>query len=108
MINNGLLTAIGIGSGMILMLALLWSLIWKGFALWIAAREEKKWRFIALLILNTVGIFEIVYIFVFSKWGKGYIAGLRNKNISKKTTKKCDCPNCEGCDCDCHKPIESN
>jgi len=40
---------------------------WKGCALWIAGKkDEKKW-FLALLILNTVGILEIVYIFYVAK-----------------------------------------
>jgi len=45
----------------------LWTLPWKGVALWRAAkRGEKKW-FVALLIFNTLAILEILYIFVFSK-----------------------------------------
>ncbi len=44
----------------------LWSLPWKGYALWRASkRGDKKW-FVALLILNTVAILEILYIFIFS------------------------------------------
>jgi hypothetical protein len=44
-----------------------WSIMWKGLALWRAAKKsEKKW-FILLLIINTVGILEILYLFVFSK-----------------------------------------
>lgn len=51
----------------ILILMVLWTLPWKGVALWRAAgRKEKKW-FIALLILNTLAILDILYIFVFSK-----------------------------------------
>jgi len=46
---------------------LIWSLSWKGIALWKAARNGDKAWFIALLILNTIGILEIFYIFVFSK-----------------------------------------
>ena len=46
---------------------LIWTLIWKGFALWKAARKEHKIWFIVLLIVNTVGILEILYIYVFSK-----------------------------------------
>lgn len=46
---------------------LLWSLAWKGVALWKAARLESKPWFIAILIINTVGILEILYIFIFSK-----------------------------------------
>ena len=42
---------------------LIWTLPWKGVALWKAARlSHKKW-FIALLVLNTFAILEIIYIF---------------------------------------------
>lgn len=45
----------------------LWALCWKGVALWKSARHgQKKW-FIALLILNTFSILEIIYIFYFQK-----------------------------------------
>jgi len=51
----------------LLVLVAAWSLPWKGIALWKAARlSDKKW-FIALLVLNTLAILEIVYIFVISK-----------------------------------------
>ena len=46
---------------------ILWSLIWKGFALWKAARNNDKYWYIAILVLNTVGILEIIYIFFFAK-----------------------------------------
>jgi len=48
-------------------LVIAWSLPWKGWALWKAARLNERWWFIALLVLNTVGILEILYIYVFSK-----------------------------------------
>lgn len=48
-------------------LVILWTLPWKGVALWKAARNEHKWWFIALLVLNTLAILEIIYIFFFSK-----------------------------------------
>jgi len=41
---------------------LVWSLFWKGLALWRSARMNHKGWFIALLIINTLGIFEIIYI----------------------------------------------
>ena len=44
-----------------------WVIVWKGLALWKAARNGSKPWFVALLILNTVGILEIIYIFFFSK-----------------------------------------
>jgi hypothetical protein len=46
---------------------IVWSLVWKGLALWKAAREGEKWWFVALLIINTMGILEILYIYVFAK-----------------------------------------
>lgn len=49
------------------LLIALWVLPWKGVALWKAARREQKWWFIPLLIINTVGLLEIAYIFIFSK-----------------------------------------
>jgi len=45
----------------------IWSLIWKGLALWKAARNGSKPWYIVLLVVNTVGILEIAYIFFFSK-----------------------------------------
>lgn len=53
-----------------LILAIIWTVPWKGWALWRAARANAKWWFIALLIINTMGILEILYIFVFSKKDK--------------------------------------
>lgn len=50
-----------------IVLFVLWSLPWKGIALWKAAQlSQKKW-FIALLILNTFGILEIIYIYFVAK-----------------------------------------
>jgi hypothetical protein len=46
---------------------LVWSVIWKGLALWKAARNKDKWWFIVMLLVNTVGILEILYIYVFRK-----------------------------------------
>ncbi len=45
----------------------LWTLPWKGVALWRAARKSDKWWFVVLLVVNTVGILEILYIYIFSK-----------------------------------------
>lgn len=44
-----------------------WSILWKGLALWRAAKQDQKNWFIALLILNTLGVLEIVYLFKFAK-----------------------------------------
>ena len=55
------------GSSLLILPLLLWSIPWKGVALWKAAKNgHKKW-FIALFLLNTLAILEIAYIFYFSK-----------------------------------------
>lgn len=46
---------------------LIWSLVWKGMAMWKAARVGHKEWFVALLVLNTAGILDILYLYVFSK-----------------------------------------
>ena len=49
---------------MYLILALtLWSLPWKGVALWKSAKRGERWWFIAFLLLNTIAILEIIYLF---------------------------------------------
>ena len=60
---------LGFGGGMsfTFVLLILWSFFWRGLALWHAAkRKEPRW-FIALLLLNTAGILEIIYLLFFSK-----------------------------------------
>ena len=46
-----------------LLLLALWTIPWKGVALWKSARLSHKRWFILLLIVNTIGILEIFYIF---------------------------------------------
>lgn len=47
--------------------AIIWSLIWKGIALWKAARNYQKAWYVVLLLINTLGILDIIYIFAFAK-----------------------------------------
>jgi uncharacterized membrane protein YiaA len=44
-----------------------WSLIWKGVALWKAAKNNQKGWFVAIFLLNTFGILEMIYIFIVAK-----------------------------------------
>ncbi len=55
------------GLGVLFALAVVWSLVWKGLALWKAAKEGNKVWFVVMLVVNTLGILEILYIYVFSK-----------------------------------------
>jgi|GEM_PF-944645 len=60
-----------------------WTLIWKGFALWKSCKKNHCIWFIILLIINTIGILEILYIYIFSeiKLQKE----VKNKNAKKKS-----------------------
>ena len=41
----------------------------KGYALWYAAKRDEKWWFVVMLIINTAGILELVYlVFIVKKW----------------------------------------
>lgn len=53
----------------------IWSLIWKGLALWKAARRGENIWFIVLLVVNTMGILEIIYY---------YFVGKETKKTSKR------------------------
>lgn len=50
---------------LIIILAI-WSFIWKGIALWKAARKGSPVWFVILLITNTAGILDILYVYIFS------------------------------------------
>ena len=47
----------------------IWSLYWKGRALWISSQHADKLWFIILFIINTAGILDIVYIYILAKPG---------------------------------------
>lgn len=64
----------------------LWALLWKGLALWRAAKNDQRNWFIVVLVVNTIGILEIAYLFFFAK-NKLKISDLKIWE-SKKTTNK--------------------
>jgi hypothetical protein len=37
-----------------------WVMVWKGYALWKAGGRKEKYWFIALLVINTLGLLEIL------------------------------------------------
>lgn len=49
----------------LILAVILWTVVLKGYALWSAARREQKGWFIALLVINTAGILELVYLIWF-------------------------------------------
>lgn len=48
-------------------LSVIWTIPWKGLALWKSAKKGDRIWFVILLLVNTLAILEIVYLFIFSK-----------------------------------------
>lgn len=44
----------------------IWSTFWKGLALYHSARKQQKMWFVVLLVVNTLGILEIIYLLFIS------------------------------------------
>lgn len=51
----------------LVLLAILWTLPWKGIALWKSARNNQPVWFTVLFLVNTLAVLEILYIFLFAK-----------------------------------------
>ena len=47
----------------LLVLIALWSLPWKVYAVWLACKHDHRKWFLVLLLLNTVSILELIYVF---------------------------------------------
>jgi len=70
MVNFGGSFVAGMTVGIVILILAVWSLYWKYRALWHAAKHEHKAWFVVLLLVNTLGILEILYLYVFSKYHK--------------------------------------
>lgn len=80
-----ILTLFGLGAGfsLIVLVFVVWTVFWKGWALWIAARKGEVWWFLVILIVNTGGILEIIYIFFFKKM----VFNFSTKKFEERTEK---------------------
>jgi methionyl-tRNA synthetase len=87
----GALFGMSLLGGLFLLLVLA-SLVLKGFALWHSAKRGEKWWFIALLLINTMGLLELAYLIFFAKvWGRGH-----HGKFCEDCGKKCKNCTCEG------------
>lgn len=59
----GLGTNILGGSIFFFLIIICWTIVWKAIALWLAARNNHKFWFGVMLVVNTIGILEIIYVF---------------------------------------------
>jgi hypothetical protein len=51
----------------LLLISLVWIVFWKILSMWKAARNNHKIWFVVLLLVNTIGLLEVLYYFVFSE-----------------------------------------
>lgn len=58
----------------LLILLALWTIVIKAFALWHAARNSQTFWFVALLVVNSLGILELVYLLAFRKDTRAAVA----------------------------------
>ena len=49
-----------------LLLLIVWEVIWKAIGMWKSARNNHIWWFVAILVVNSLGILTIVYIILFN------------------------------------------
>jgi hypothetical protein len=52
---------------LLLIVLVAWDLVWRGIALWRAARNEQIAWFIVLLVVNSVGILPIIYLLIYRR-----------------------------------------
>jgi len=45
----------------------IWELVWKGLALWKAGQNKQRNWFVAILVINTIGILPIIYLKFFQR-----------------------------------------
>ncbi|HNW71430.1 MAG TPA: DUF5652 family protein [Candidatus Paceibacterota bacterium] len=50
-----------------LLIMIFWVIPWKGYALWTTVKNNNKIWFIVLLIVNTFGLLEVIYVFGVAK-----------------------------------------
>ena len=51
----------------LLVIVITWELVWKGLSMWKSSKKDQPYWFITLLVLNTFGILQILYYYVFSE-----------------------------------------
>jgi hypothetical protein len=54
-----------------ILVAGLWTLPWKAWALWLSARRGDFWWFLIMVLTATLGLLEIIYIFFVAKQSDG-------------------------------------
>ncbi|HEV7424455.1 MAG TPA: DUF5652 family protein [Candidatus Paceibacterota bacterium] len=46
---------------------IVWTIFWKIYAVWLSARHDRKQWFVVLILVNTLSILEMIYVFKIEK-----------------------------------------
>lgn len=49
------------------LVVMVWEFAWRGFGLWKASKNNQRNWFIAMLVVNSIGVLPIIYLKFFSK-----------------------------------------
>jgi hypothetical protein len=58
----------------VLIIGIIWELIWKGIAMWRAARLDQPVWFTSMLLISSVGILPIIYLLSHHEYSHGSAA----------------------------------
>ena len=67
---------------------LVWSLFWKGIAMWRSARNNQIGWFVASLVINSFGLISIIYLFWFQEDWNVRGSGKKGKKIARRRIRK--------------------
>ena len=99
------------GFGLIAIAIFLAVIALKGYSLWTAAKRDEKWWFIILLVVNTMGILELIYLyFVVKKWDKvdGNNGGVNTANTTNTGNSSTSSPATKIVDAEVKKSSDDN
>jgi hypothetical protein len=83
--NDWLQSSGFLGPGLFLLM--IWTSAWKGLALWKAVGKRQAFWFVIFLIVNTLGILEILYLFWLARFdlvNNKAVLGFLNEKIGRK------------------------
>jgi hypothetical protein len=55
------------GQNFLIAILVVWSILWKCYSVWTAAQNHSKKWFVVLVIFNTFGILDMIYVFGVAK-----------------------------------------
>ena len=83
-LSNNSISDLSTGNIILILVIILWVLPWKIYSLWTASKNNHRTWFVILVIVNTFGILEIIYIFAVAKKKWSEVTGAFLRLMSSK------------------------